>query len=257
MTDASVTWNDERVEQLKKLWAEGKSASQIAAEIGGVSRNAVIGKVHRLGLSGRPKAGGSAKPRKGGADAAKGIDNVGQAGGFRAGGAQAQAHAASAMSGGRSHDEAGAQSHAQSHAHPDPHPDPHGDAQTGASAARRARSDGASSRSAATPAAEAVIAHPASARSGTRNPGMQAGSGGNGAPSDLAQAGVTGIAFPERVTIMDLREGMCRWPVGDPTSPDFHFCGARSEIGSPYCEHHAQIAYQPADRRREKKAARG
>lgn len=261
MTDTSATWNDERVEQLKKLWAEGKSASQIAAEIGGVSRNAVIGKVHRLGLSGRPKAGGSAKPRKGGADAAKGIDNVGQAGGLRAGGAQAQAHAASAMSGGRSHDEAGAQSHAQSHAHPDPHPDPHGDAQTGASATRRARSDGASSRSAATPAAEAVIAHPASARSGTRNPGMQAGfdagSGGNGAPSDLAQAGVTGIAFPERVTIMDLREGMCRWPVGDPTSPDFHFCGARSEIGSPYCEHHAQIAYQPADRRREKKAARG
>ena len=59
------TWNDERVEQLKKLWAEGKSASQIAAEIGGVSRNAVIGKVHRLGLSGRPKAGGSSKPRKG------------------------------------------------------------------------------------------------------------------------------------------------------------------------------------------------
>ena len=80
---------------------------------------------------------------------------------------------------------------------------------------------------------------------------------GTGVPSDLARAGVTGIAFPERVTIMDLREGMCRWPVGDPTSPDFHFCGARSEIGSPYCEHHAQIAYQPADRRREKKAARG
>lgn len=46
-------WTDERVEQLKKLWAEGLSASQIAARIGGVSRNAVIGKVHRLGLSGR------------------------------------------------------------------------------------------------------------------------------------------------------------------------------------------------------------
>ena len=48
-----MAWNDERVELLKKLWAEGLSASQIAARLGGVTRNAVIGKVHRLGLSGR------------------------------------------------------------------------------------------------------------------------------------------------------------------------------------------------------------
>lgn len=48
-----MSWNDERVELLKKLWGEGLSASQIAGRIGGVTRNAVIGKVHRLGLSGR------------------------------------------------------------------------------------------------------------------------------------------------------------------------------------------------------------
>lgn len=48
-----MNWTDERVEQLKKLWADGLSASQIAAELGGITRNAVIGKVHRLGLSGR------------------------------------------------------------------------------------------------------------------------------------------------------------------------------------------------------------
>lgn len=48
-----MNWTDERVELLKKLWAEGLSASQIAAQLGGVSRNAVIGKVHRLKLSGR------------------------------------------------------------------------------------------------------------------------------------------------------------------------------------------------------------
>lgn len=48
-----MSWTDERVETLKKLWAEGHSASQIAKELGGVTRNAVIGKVHRLGLSGR------------------------------------------------------------------------------------------------------------------------------------------------------------------------------------------------------------
>src|ERR1700741_1556552 len=46
-------WTDERVELLKKLWQDGHSASQIAKQLGGVTRNAVIGKVHRLGLSGR------------------------------------------------------------------------------------------------------------------------------------------------------------------------------------------------------------
>ena len=56
-------WTDERVELLKKLWADGLSASQIAAELGGITRNAVIGKVHRLGLSGRAKSPSSASPR--------------------------------------------------------------------------------------------------------------------------------------------------------------------------------------------------
>ena len=51
-----MSWTDERVEMLKKLWADGLSASQIAAELGGITRNAVIGKVHRLGLSGRAKS---------------------------------------------------------------------------------------------------------------------------------------------------------------------------------------------------------
>ena len=58
-----MSWNDERVESLKKLWAEGLSASQIASRIGGVTRNAVIGKVHRLGLSGRATASRSAQAR--------------------------------------------------------------------------------------------------------------------------------------------------------------------------------------------------
>ena len=48
-----MSWTDERVETLKKMWGEGQSASQIAKELGGVTRNAVIGKVHRLGLSNR------------------------------------------------------------------------------------------------------------------------------------------------------------------------------------------------------------
>jgi GcrA cell cycle regulator len=65
------------------------------------------------------------------------------------------------------------------------------------------------------------------------------------------------IPFSERVTIMDLREYMCRWPMGDPTTPEFRFCGARSQTGMPYCTHHARIAYQPAaDRRRDRSRVR-
>ncbi len=58
-----MSWTDERVETLKKLWTDGLSASQIAAELGGITRNAVIGKVHRLGMSGRAKSPSSAAPR--------------------------------------------------------------------------------------------------------------------------------------------------------------------------------------------------
>ena len=60
-----MSWTDERVELLKKLWMEGLSASQIAAQLGSVTRNAVIGKVHRLGLSGRAKSSSSAaRPKR-------------------------------------------------------------------------------------------------------------------------------------------------------------------------------------------------
>ena len=58
-----MSWTDERVEKLKQLWADGLSASQIAAQLGGISRNAVIGKVHRLNLPGRAKSGGASTSR--------------------------------------------------------------------------------------------------------------------------------------------------------------------------------------------------
>jgi GcrA cell cycle regulator len=61
MTQAN--WSDDRVEQLKTLWTEGLSASQIARALGGVTRNAVIGKVHRLGLAGRASPSRSDRPR--------------------------------------------------------------------------------------------------------------------------------------------------------------------------------------------------
>jgi GcrA cell cycle regulator len=74
----------------------------------------------------------------------------------------------------------------------------------------------------------------------------------NGRQNGAAQA----VAVPRSagVTIMELREAMCRFPLGDPTSPEFRFCGAQAITGVPYCAHHAQIAYQPAAERKRLRA---
>jgi len=176
MTDAGATWTDERVELLRKLWTDGLSASQIAAELGNVTRNAVIGKVHRLGLSGRAKdmKATSATPR-----------------------------------------------------------------------ARKATRAPSAPAPIAPQAHSNVVLAPIPLQPVREEPEMTIDE------SDVA------IPMSERVTIMDLRESMCRWPMGDPTKPEFRFCGARSITGLPYCTHHARIAYQPvADRKRERKLAR-
>ncbi len=245
MTDASVTWNDERVEQLKKLWAEGKSASQIATEIGGISRNAVIGKVHRLGLAGRPKAGAAAGGRgrtnsgeAGSGDAANGENksSEGRAGSRNGnpGGVGASTDPAPSAGGGPAgRDAAGAGK---------------GDAGTAALSGARRADASAKGAGGSTAGRSESQGHADSAAYATK-------------PANGARRGGNVEALPEfeqRVTIMELREGMCRWPIGDPTSPEFRFCGARADIGSPYCDHHARIAYQPAaDRRRERKVANG
>jgi GcrA cell cycle regulator len=64
-----MEWTEQRIEILRKLWGQGQTASQIAAILGGITRNAVIGKAHRLGLTGRPspikrEAGASPQPRR-------------------------------------------------------------------------------------------------------------------------------------------------------------------------------------------------
>ena len=169
-----MNWTDERVDLLKRLWAEGLSASQIAAELGGgISRNAVIGKVHRLGLSGRVKPAAAlapARPRK----------------------PRAPSHPLTTVFA------------------------VHGNA---------------------------ALAHVP-------------------APEPLAQPLVEVVRAPElvpleceRVTIMELRECMCRWPIGDPSREEFRFCGSRTAPGVSYCTHHTSIAYQPAFDRRARRPA--
>jgi GcrA cell cycle regulator len=58
------------------------------------------------------------------------------------------------------------------------------------------------------------------------------------------------VPMAERITLMELRESTCRWPFGDPSSSEFRFCGASSPVGTPYCEFHSKLAYQPSNDRR-------
>jgi len=77
---------------------------------------------------------------------------------------------------------------------------------------------------------------------------------------DLAPQPLEELVIPlhERASILTLKEAMCRWPIGDPGEPEFHFCGRKSCGTLPYCEHHARMAYQPVQmRRREKRFASG
>lgn len=173
--EAALSWTDERVELLRKLWTEGLSASRIAAELaGGVTRNAVIGKVHRLGLSGRVKAA------------------------------------------------------------------------TAGAARRSPKQAGQTSR---TPIQQRGVSMPIR---GSTALALQL------RPMAEAQRSADCVVVPmaENVTIMELRESMCRWPVGDPSSSDFRYCGGKAPIGEgPYCNFHSRMAYQPSQDRRSRKSA--
>lgn len=150
-------WTDERVANLKKLWLDGLSASQIAKQLGGVTRNAVIGKVHRLGLSGRAAPSQPSRPA------------------FRA-------------------------------ARPRPTQAP--------SAPRRIEPAPRAATAPAQPAPRPAV-----------------------------------LDLPGTATVLTLGSHMCKWPIGDPSSNEFSFCGRRSDEGHPYCVEHSRVAYQPATKK--------
>lgn len=144
-----MAWTDDRVEKLRELWDKGLSASQIAKELAeGVTRNAVIGKAHRMGLASRPS------PVK--ADPAK--------------------------------------------------------------------------RAAATSKKKA-------------------------APTNKKEK-VKSTPSSGKVTILDLTESMCKWPIGHPGEPNFHFCGKPSQPTFPYCAAHCVEAYQVQQPRRSRRNTR-
>lgn len=166
-----MSWTDERIAVLKKMWKEGKSAAEIAKTLGkGVTRNAVIGKAHRMGLSGRPSP--IKKPAASKKEPAK------------------------------------------------------------KKAAPKAATAKKSSAPAAAPAREK--AGPAVAKEA----------------EELKKIEKEVVPVGGGVSLLELTERMCKWPIGDPREADFTFCGLAIRPGTPYCPEHAAMAYQSSSRSR-------
>lgn len=190
-----MSWTDERVELLKNMWGEGRSASQIAKELGGVTRNAVIGKVHRLGLSNRATPAKATKEKAAAKEAAK---------------PKAKPKAAPAA-----------------------------------------------------PKSEEPISHTtAVARALSippRKPIITAGKPLPPQPStnEISQEALANVAVIEKkakkLTLMELTERTCKWPIGDPATDEFWFCGLGVMQGKPYCEAHNAVAFQPMSARRDRR----
>ena len=205
-----MSWTEERIERLKKMWADGATASQIADELGGVSRNAVIGKAHRLGLEQRPspvKAGEEKEAKK-------------------------TAPAAAA-----------------------PRP-----------AAPKAETPKPAPAETAAPVASAQMPPANPPRSAPEMQYRSIGPGGfiRQGPGD--QQPPIPPAPPRRLVpakpspevadktgLLDLNDRVCKWPMGHPGEPDFHFCGQAANPGFPYCVQHCGVAYQAQLPRRDRR----
>ena len=203
-----MSWTDERIERLKKMWHDGATASQIADELGGVSRNAVIGKAHRLGLEQRPS------PVKPGEEKEK---------------KAAAAPAAAA-------------------------PKP----------AAKAEAPAARVAATATPGPSGHVPTPQRPPSDLQyrsiGPGgfIRQGPGEQQAPIPPAPPRRLIPAKPspevaDKTSLLDLNDRICKWPIGHPGEPDFHFCGEQANPGFPYCVQHCGVAYQAQLPRRDRR----
>lgn len=205
-----MSWTDERIDTLKKMWEGGSTASQIAEELGGVSRNAVIGKAHRLGLKSRPspvKSGDKTKkkaaakkppakaapPKKAAPVAAKPAPK-----------AVPTAPGAPASQSG---------SPVNSQPVPNPTPDLPKIVSVGPGGFLR------------------------------QGPGDQQPPIPPAPPRRLVPA-KPDASIKDKTSLLDLSEKVCRWPMGHPGEPDFHFCGNAVNPGFPYCVEHCGRAYQ-------------
>ncbi len=209
-----MSWTDERVETLKKMWAEGQSASQIAKELGAVTRNAVIGKVHRLGLSNRVGPGGKDDE-----------DEV-----------EAPVAAAPVVEPPRPVEPEPEPVRAAEPA-PRPAPAPQPAPQPTPAAAAPAPILPIPMRKAIIPAGQPLPPQPSA--------------------NEISPEALASVREVEKrakkLTLMELTERTCKWPIGDPATEDFWFCGLPSVAGKPYCEAHVGVAFQPMSARRDRR----
>lgn len=191
-----MSWTDDRVEILKKLWVEGQSASQIAKELGGVTRNAVIGKVHRLGLSNRATSSSSSKSDTKSKTSVKSMSDTKRV---------SNKTSASKV--------------------------------TSANSPSEPRSNVTSLRRQIIPAGQPLPPQP---------------SANEISPEALARVGEI-EKKAKKISLLELTERTCKWPVGDPATEEFWFCGLPSQAGKPYCEAHVGVAFQPMSQRRDRR----
>ena len=191
-----MSWTDDRVEILKKLWVEGQSASQIAKELGGVTRNAVIGKVHRLGLSNRATSSSSSKSDTKSKTSVKSMSDTKRV---------SNKTSTSKV--------------------------------TSANSPSEPRSNVTSLRRQIIPAGQPLPPQP---------------SANEISPEALAR--VSEIEKKaKKISLLELTERTCKWPVCDPATEEFWFCGLPSQAGKPYCEAHVGVAFQPMSQRRDRR----
>ena len=191
-----MSWTDDRVEVLKKMWGEGQSASQIAKELGGVTRNAVIGKVHRLGLSNRAGSNSAATAKK-----------------------EAKPKATSKTA-------SAPKTKVEPKTEPAIKPRPASEGKPNFPARRQI-----------IPAGQPLPPQP---------------SANEISPEALAKVNEV-EKKAKKIGLMELTERTCKWPVGDPATEDFWFCGLPVQQGKPYCEAHVGVAFQPMSSRRDRR----
>ena len=196
-----MAWSDERVAILKKMWLEGSSASEIAKELGNITRNAVIGKVHRLGMSNRDtnnlKSGSSTSNAK------------------------------KSVRRGRP-------------------------PKVNKEEKKRGRPHKLKDFGEFT---ETLDVKEKSTTSSAKE--MRLDENKTKVASDLSEETLQNILKVEmkskKISLMELTERTCKWPIGDPATDTFWFCGHESEPGKPYCKTHISIAFQPITQRRSRK----
>ena len=203
-----MSWTDERVETLKRMWAEGASASQIAKELGQVTRNAVIGKVHRLGLSNRVAPNGQPEGEEPVAEAAP----------------------VAAVAPSPAEDDEAEEPEDEVAAAPDPEPEeePEDEEEDEAPVPFRRQ---------IIPAGQPLPPQPSA----------------NEISPEAQAAALEVEKAAKRLSLMELTEKTCKWPVGDPATPNFWFCGMPVQQGKPYCEAHVGVAFQPMSARRDRR----